>query len=103
MGRFRATSTLEKHSLTTITHLQHKLQSKGENGAKAKGSLKNSQSKKFVKFIYCVLDVMKMLSDLSKCFQKDEFYITDALVHLGAATSQVDVLRHQRGSRHRRV
>lgn len=81
-------------------HLQHKSQTKGEDGAKAKGILKNLQSEKFVKFMYFLLDVMKVLSDLSKSFQRDEFCITDLLVHLEGGISQLDVLRLQRGPRY---
>ena len=83
-SRFRAINALERHLLTTITHLQHYLQTKGDNGVKAKGILQNLQSEKFVKFMYFLLDVMKVLSDLSKSFQRDEFCITDLLVHLEA-------------------
>ena len=56
-SRFRAINTLERHFLTTITHLQHKSQTKGDDGAKAKGILLNLQSEKFVKFLYFLLDV----------------------------------------------
>ena len=70
--------------MTTIAHLQHNLQTKGDDGVKAKGILQNLQSEKFVKFMYFLLDVMKVLSDLSKSFQRDEFCITDLLVHLEA-------------------
>ena len=83
--------------LTTITHLQHKSQTKGDDGAKAKGIVHNLQSEKFVKFMYFLLDVMKVVSDLSKSFQRDECCITDLLVHLEAGISQLDVLRRQRG------
>ena len=99
-SRFRAINALERHFLTTITHLQHKSQTKGDDGAKAKGILQNLQCEKFVKFLYFLLDVMKVLSDLSKSFQRDDFCITDLLVHLEAGISQLDVLRLQRGPKY---
>ena len=49
---------LEKHFLTTVMHLQQKTEANGEDGAKAKGILKNLQANKFVKFTYFLLDVM---------------------------------------------
>ena len=53
-----------------------------------------------MKFKYFLLDVMEVLSDVSKSFQRDEFCITDLLVHLEAGISQLDVLRLQRGPRY---
>lgn len=96
-GKFRAINALERHFLTTIMHLQHKSQTKGDDGAKAKGILQNLQSERFVKFMYFLLDVMKVLSDLSKSLQRDEFCITNFLLHLKSGISQLDVLRVQRG------
>ena len=72
-SQFRVINTLERHLLTTFTHLQHNSQTKGDDGAKAKGILQNLQSEQFVKFMYFLLDVMKVLSDLSKSFQRDQF------------------------------
>ena len=86
--------------MTTITHLQHNSQTKGDERAKAMGILQNLQREKFVKFMYFLLDVIKALSDLNKSFQRDEFCITDLLVHLEAGISQLDVLRLQRGPRY---
>jgi len=100
-SHFRAISALERHFLTTVMHLQHKSQTKGDDGAKAKGMLQTLQSDKFVKFMYFLLDVMKVLSDLSKSFQREEFCITDLLVNLEAAISQLDVLRQERGPKYK--
>ena len=99
-SRLRAINALERHLLTTITHLQHNSQAKRDDGAKAKGILQNLQSEMFVKFLHFLLDVMKVLSDLSKSFQRDEFCINDLLVHLEAGISQLDVLRLQRCPRY---
>ena len=43
-SRFRAINALERHFLTTITHLQHKSLTKGDDRAKAKGILLNLQN-----------------------------------------------------------
>ena len=45
---YRAITTLEKHYVTTVMHLQHKTGSTGEDGARAKGILKQLLSERFV-------------------------------------------------------
>ena len=43
---------------------------------------------------------MKVLSDLSKSFQRDEFCITDLLVHLEVGISQLEGLKLQRSPKY---
>ena len=45
-SRYRAITALEKHYVTTVMHLQHKTGSTGEDGARAKGILKQFLSEK---------------------------------------------------------
>ena len=45
---YRAITTLEKYYVTTVMHLQHKIGSTGEDGARAKGILKQLLSERFV-------------------------------------------------------
>ncbi|XP_027058945.1 melanocortin receptor 4-like [Pocillopora damicornis] len=45
---YRAITTLEKYYVTTVMHLQHKTGSTGEDGARAKGILKQLLSERFV-------------------------------------------------------
>lgn len=99
-SQFRAIHTLESHFITIIMLLHHKSQTKGDDGKKDKGVLQHLQSKKFVKFRYFPIDVMKVLSDLNKPFQRDQFCITNLLVCLEAGISQFDALRPQRGQRY---
>ena len=82
--------------MTIITRLQHKSQTKGDDEAKAKGILQNLLGERFSKFIYFLLDAMKVLSDSRKSFQRDELCITDLLVQLEVGISQLDVLTLQK-------
>ena len=86
--------------MTTITHLQHNSQTKGDDKEQAKGILHNLQSEKFVKFMYFLLDVKEVLLDLNKSSQRDKSCIATLPVHLEAGISQLDVLRLQRGPRY---
>lgn len=61
------------------------------------GPEQSIHSEKFVKFLYFLLDIMKVLSDLSKSFQREEFCITDLVVNLEASIFQLDALRQERG------
>lgn len=81
-SRYHAITALEKHYVTTVMNLQHKTGSTGEDGVRAKGILKQFLSKKFVKHLYFLLDVMKILSELSKSFQQDQLCMTDVVVTL---------------------
>lgn len=99
-SQFRAIHTLESYFITIIMLLHHKSQTKGDDGKKDKGVLQHLQSKKFVEFRYFSIDVMKVLSDLNKSFQRYQFCITNLLVCLEAGISQFDALRPQRGRRY---
>ena len=48
---YRAITALEKYYVTTVMHLQHKTGSTGEDGARAKGILKQLLSERFVKHL----------------------------------------------------
>lgn len=84
-------------------HLQHKSETRGEDGANVKGILQNLQTEKFVKFMYFLLNVMKVLSDLNKSFQREEFCITDLLVNLEGGVLQLNALRIERGPKYRGI
>jgi len=57
-------------------HVQHKTGPSDEQGQQAKGILKDLQSDKFLKYLDFMMDVIKVLSTLSKTFQSDELCIT---------------------------
>ena len=100
-SRYRAITALEKHYVTTVMHLQHKTGSTGEDGARAKGILKQFLSEKFVKHLYFLLDVMKILSGLSKSFQQDKLCITDVAAKLDTTVTMLEELKLQRGGHYR--
>ena len=81
-SRHRAICSLEKHFPTTVMHLQHKAGLSDEQGQRAKGILKDLLSEKFLKYLYFMMDVTKVLSTLSKTFQSDELCITDVVTSL---------------------
>ena len=78
-------------------HLQHKTGSTGEDGEHAKGILKKSLSERFLKHLYFLLNVMKILSELSKSFQKYELCITDVVTKLETTVIMLEELKLQRG------
>lgn len=75
--------------------LHHKSQTKGDDAAKGKGVLQHLESKNFVKFMYFWINLIKVLSNLTNSFQRDQFCITNLCVYLEAGISQLDVLRLQ--------
>ncbi|KAJ8318080.1 hypothetical protein KUTeg_003171 [Tegillarca granosa] len=56
----------------------------GEDQAKAKGIVKELCSERFVRFLHYMIDVTKVLSDISKQFQNDHLFISDVSVKLEA-------------------
>lgn len=101
-SRYRAIAALEKHYVTTVVYLQHKTGSTREDGAHAKGILKQLLSEKFVKHLYFLLDVMKILSDLSKSFQQDQLRITDVVATLETSMTMLEELKLQRGCQYKK-
>ena len=83
-------------------HLQHKTGSTGEDGERAKGILKKGLSERFFKHLYFLLNVMKILSELSKSFQKYEPCITDVVTKLETTVIMLEELKLQRGGHYRK-
>ena len=102
-SRYRGITVLEKHYVTTVKHLQHKTGSTGEDGARAKRILKKCLSERFVKHLYFLLNVMKILSELNKSFQQDELCITDVVAKLETTVTMLEELKLQRGRHYRKV
>ena len=82
--------------------LQHKTGSTGEDGERAKGILKKCLSERFVKHLYFLLNVMKILSELSKSFQQYELCITDVIAKLETTVTMLEVLKLERGGHYRK-
>ena len=101
-SRHRAICALEKHFPTTVMHLQHKAGTSDEQGQQAKGILKDLQSEKFVKYLYFMMDVTKVLSTLSKTFQSDELCITDVVTSLETTLTILEQLRQEKGPQYKR-
>lgn len=101
-SRHRAICLLEKHFPTTVMHLQHKGGLSDEQGQRAKGILKDLLSEKFVKYLYLMMDVTKVLSTLSKTFQSDELCITDVVTSLETTLTLLEELRLEKGPHYKR-
>ena len=101
-SRHRAICSLEKHFPTTVMHLQHKGGLSDEQGQRAKGILKDLLSEKFVKYLYFMMDVTKVLSTLSKTFLSDELCITDVVTSLETTLTLLEELRLEKGPHYKR-
>ena len=101
-SRHRAICALEKHFPTTVMHLQHKAGFYDEQGQRAKGILKNLMSEKFVKYLYFMMDVTKILSTLSKTFQNDDLCITDVVTSLETTLTLLEELRLEKGPQYKK-
>lgn len=101
-SRHRAICSLEKHFPTTVMHLQHKAGLSDEQGQQAKGILKDLLSDKFIKYLYFMMDVTKVLSTLSKTFQSDELCITDVVTSLETTLTLLEELRLEKGLHYKR-
>ena len=66
---------------------------KGEDAAKAKRTLKQITTVKFVKFLYFLLDVTSILKKLSESLQRDNLFITDVARKLDTAISKLELLK----------
>lgn len=64
----RALLALEKNFAITVKHLEHVATGTGEDAAKARGLVKAIKTEKFVTFLYFLLDVTKVLRELSLQF-----------------------------------
>ena len=96
-SRQRAKCSFKKKFPTTVIHLRHKVGFLDEQGQRAKGILRDLLSEKFVKYLYFMMDMTKVLSTLSKTFQGDELYITDVVTSLETMLTLLKELRLEKG------
>ncbi|XP_060084946.1 zinc finger protein 862-like [Ylistrum balloti] len=97
-SRHRALAALEKSYPTVVYHLNHAASAgKGEDKARAKGIVQELCTERFVRFLHFMLDVTKILADLSRQFQNDELFITDVTVKLQTCLLRLEELKHKPG------
>ena len=84
-SRHRALLALEK--------LEHVATGTGEDAAKARGMVKAIKTEKFVTFLYFLLDVTKVLRELSLQFQSDDLFITEVSTKLETALTKLEGLK----------
>ena len=92
-SRHRALLALEKNFAITVKHLEHVATGTGEDAAKARGMVKAIKTEKFVTFLYFLLDVTKVLRELSLQFQSDDLFITEVSTKLETALTKLEGLK----------
>ncbi|XP_015763634.1 PREDICTED: zinc finger protein 862-like [Acropora digitifera] len=97
-SQHRALLALQKHYAVTVYHLENTTSSsKGEDGAKAKGYLKELKTERFVKMLHYMVDVTAILGRLSKQFQYEDLFITDIICKVDKAKLQLEDLKKNVG------
>ena len=69
---------------------------KGEDAAKAKRILTQITTRKFVRFLYFMLDVAAVLKELSESFQKADLFITYIARTLDTTIANLELLKNDR-------
>lgn len=76
----RALLAIEKNWSLILIHLEDVASRKHDNkAAKVKGYLKELKSSRFLQFLYHMLDVLEIISPLSKAFQSDDVLIMEVM------------------------
>ncbi|KAJ8301583.1 hypothetical protein KUTeg_020570 [Tegillarca granosa] len=97
-SRHRALVALEKSFPTVVYYFNHSASTgKGEDQAKAKGIVKELCSERFVRFLHFMIDLTKVLSDISKQFQNDHLFISDVSVKLEVCLLKLLELKDGKG------
>ncbi|XP_021365405.1 zinc finger protein 862-like [Mizuhopecten yessoensis] len=97
-SRRRALIAIEKSFPSVVDHLNHAASTgKGDDKARAKGIVQEICSERFVRFLYFMIDVTKILADLSRQFQNEELFITDVMVKLQTCLLRLEELKHRPG------
>ena len=84
---------LEKNFAITVKHLEHVATGTGKDAAKARGMVKAIKTEKFVTFLYFLLDVTKVLRELSLQFQSGDLFITEVSTKLETALTKLEGLK----------
>ena len=92
-SQHRALMALQKHYAVTVYHLENTTNSKGEDGAKAKGLSKELKKERFVKLLHFMIDVTAILGQLSKQFQYEDLFITDVITKVEKAKLLLEDLK----------
>ena len=80
----------EKNFAITVKHLEHVGTGTSEDATKARGMVKAIKTEKFVRFLYFLLHVTKILRELSLQFQSDYLFITEVSTKLETALTKLE-------------
>lgn len=83
----------EKNFAITVKHLEHVGTGTSEDATKARGMVKAIKTEKFVRFLYFLLHVTKILRELSLQFQSDYLFITEVSTKLETALTKLECLK----------
>lgn len=81
----------------TVYNLGNTTNNKGEDGAKAKGFLKELKTERFVKMLHYMTDATAVLGRLSKQFQYEDLFITDIICKVDKTKLQLEDLKKNGG------
>ena len=84
---------LRKNFAITVKHLEHVGTGTSEDATKARGMVKAIKTEKFVRFLYFLLHVTKILRELSLQFQSDYLFITEVSTKLETALTKLEGLK----------
>ena len=92
-SRHSALLAFEKNFAITVKHLEHVGTGTSEDATKARGMVKAIKTEKFVRFLYFLLHVTKILRELSLQFQSDYLFITEVSTKLETALTKLEGLK----------
>ena len=92
-SRHSALLAFEKNFAITVKHLEHVGTGTSEDATKARGMVKAIMTEKFVRFLYFLLRVTKILRELSLQFQSDYLFITEVSTKLETALTKLEGLK----------
>ena len=96
-SRLRAYSAFKKHFPSVIMHLEDASYSKGEDGAKCVGYLRNLKNRRFLEALCFLIDVLQIRTDLSLALQRDDILVTEVTIELNVALLKLTALKNQKG------
>ena len=96
-SRERAYKAVLRHYMVTVLQMEDSTQKNDEESAKCLGYLRTLKSIKFVEGLSFLIDVLGILAETSKAFQKDELLVSDVSVKLLEARLKLESMKVTKG------
>lgn len=84
---------LHKHYAVIVYYLEKTTSSTGQDGAKAKGYLKELKTDMFVLKLHFTIDITAILGQFSKQFQYEDLFITNVVSKVQKAKLQLEAFK----------